>query len=106
MKLSTIFAVIVLVLGHQMTTEHTSKYLNRLFFRMTIALIFNISDLQQKSLRILKMKLKLCNSIVCNKCRKIVYENASQNHVQRCKRVLDFEDCCDQTKSYSDSFFG
>ena len=59
-----------------------------------------------KSLKMLKMKLKLCQPAVCNKCKKNVYENNSRKHVKRCKRVLDLEDCCEQTRYYSDSFFG
>ena len=58
-----------------------------------------------RDLRIFKMKLKLCQSITCNKCRKTVYENYPRKQVKRCKRVLGLEDCCDATKYYSDGFF-
>ena len=64
----------------------------------------NVNSMQ--SLKILKMKLKLCQPTVCNKCKKIVYENYSRKHVKRCMRVLELEDCCDLTKYYNDSFFG
>ena len=58
-----------------------------------------------RDLRNFKMKLKLCQSITCNKCRKTVYENYPRKQVKRCKRVLELEDCCDATKYYSDGFF-
>ena len=121
MKLSTIFTVVASVLGHTMTNQFTSEYLRPHFslknsnFSLKLQFSFKYSNFQFKgtenvnslqSLRMLKIKLKLCQPTVCNKCKKIVYENYSRKHVKRCKRVLELEDCCDLTKYYNDSFFG
>ena len=112
MQLISIFAVIVPVFGHTMTSQYTSKQTRQIhlknssisqkYFRDFFILLFLGVN---KSLRLYQMKLKFCQPTVCNKCRKIVYERYPRKHVNRCNRVLELEDCCEQTKAYGHCLF-
>ena len=110
MKLIILLTFFAIACAHTATSQLTSKYfdensgIRKNFEKWQIFLFLFLGEF--RSLRMLKMKLKLCQPTVCNKCRKIVAENASRKHVKRCKRVLDLEDCCSQTRSYGGSLFG
>ena len=52
------------------------------------------------------MKLNRCQATACNKFRKVVYENFPFDQVKRCNRVLEFQDCCAQSKGYEINWFG
>ena len=116
MKLIILLTFFAVACAHTATSQLTSKYfvenseIRKHFEKFPIRKNGNFFYLlflgEFRSLRMLKMKLKLCQPTVCNKCRKIVAENASRKHVKQCKRVLDLEDCCNQTRSYSGSLFG